>query len=312
MDEIRRIRSFNRTVTRRLGVLNERYLGRDRPLVESRLLFEIGADGAAVRDLRTRLGLDSGFSSRLLRALERKRLVRTGPAGADGRVRIARLTRSGLAELERLNSLSDDLARSMLAPLGPDQAQRLVSAMAEVDRLLRASCMEFTQADPHGADARRCLERYYAELAARFPGGFDLRADGSPDTEAFAAPAGCLLIGRLFGEPLACGALRTLAPGVGEIKRMWVSSELRGLGVGRRLLAELEQAARGRRLRIVRLDTNGSLEEALRLYRASGYREIPRYNDNPYAQHWFEKTLRRPAAAPTSALRPRGSGRRAR
>lgn len=291
MQEIEKIRSFNRTVTRRLGVLNERYLGRDRPLAESRLLFEIGARGASVRELRTRLGLDSGFSSRLLRALERKRLVRTEAAGSDGRVRIARLTRAGAAELERLNSLSDDLARSMLAPLDKDQARRLVAAMAEVDRLLRASSIEFTPADPRTEDAARCLQQYYAELAARFPGGFELHADDAPDADEFVPPSGRMLLARLFGEPVGCGAIRTLEPGVAEIKRMWLSPRVRGMGVGRRLLAELERVAFERKLRTVRLDTNGSLAEALRLYRATGYREIPRYNDNPYAQHWFEKSL---------------------
>jgi DNA-binding MarR family transcriptional regulator/GNAT superfamily N-acetyltransferase len=291
MNEIQSIRSFNRTVTRRLGVLNDRYLGRDRPLVESRLLFEIGTQGASVRELRARLGLDSGFASRLLRALERKKLVRTAPAASDRRVRIARLTRSGLAELERLNSLSDDLARSLLAPLDPHQTQRLVSAMAEVDRLLRASSIEFTPVDPRSADAEHCLQRYYAELAARFPGGFELHADDAPDADELVPPSGCILVARLFGDPVGCGAIRTLEPGVGEIKRMWISPQVRGLGVGRRLLAELEQVAIGRKVRTLRLDTNGSLAEALRLYRASGYGEIARYNDNPYAQHWFEKTL---------------------
>lgn len=291
MREVEIIRSFNRTVTRRLGVLNERYLGRDRPLVESRLLFEIGTRGASVRELRTRLGLDSGFSSRLLRALERKKLVRTAPAGSDGRVRIACLTRSGLAELERLNALSDDLAHSMLAPLSNDQALRLVSAMTEVDRLLRASSIEFAQVDPRSADAERCLQRYYAELAARFSGGFELTADDAPAAQEFAPPAGCMLVARLFGEPVGCGGIRALAAGLGEIKRMWVSPEARGMGVGRRLLAELERAASAHRLHTVRLDTNGALTEALRLYRGAGYREIPPYNSNPYAQYWFEKTL---------------------
>ena len=291
MREIEQIRSFNRTVTRRLGVLNERYLGRDRPLVESRLLFEIGTSGASVRELRARLGLDSGFSSRLLRALERRKLVRTETSGADGRIRIAYLTRAGLAELERLNSLSDDLARSMLAPLEREQAQRLVTAMIEVDRLLRASSIELTPADPRSADAERCLQRYYAELAARFPSGFELHADHAPAAEEFAPPAGCMLVVRLFGEPVGCGGIRTLEPGVGEIKRMWISPEVRGMGVGRRLLGVLEEVARARKLRTVRLDTHGSLAEALGLYRAAGYREIPRYNDNRYAQHWFEKSL---------------------
>ncbi|HEY1892300.1 MAG TPA: helix-turn-helix domain-containing GNAT family N-acetyltransferase [Steroidobacteraceae bacterium] len=291
MQDIERIRAFNRTVTRRLGVLNERYLGRDRPLVESRLLFEIGARGASVRDLRNRLGLDSGFSSRLLRALERKKLLRTERAASDGRVRTAHLTRSGLAELERINALSEDLARSMLASLSPDQARRLVAAMGEVDRLVRASSVEFAPTDVRGADAQRCLQKYYAELTARFPGGFELDADNAPAADEFAPPGGCMLIAWLFGEAIGCGMMRTLEPGVGEIKRMWVSHDVRGLGVGRRLLAVLEGAAMERKLHTIRLDTNGSLAEALSLYRASGYREIPRYNDNPYAQHWFEKTL---------------------
>ena len=96
---------------------------------------------------------------------------------------------------------------------------------------------------------------------------------------------------RLFGEAVGCGAIRTLGPGVGEIKRMWVSPQVRGIGVGGRLLQALEREARRRKLRTVRLDTNGSLVEALRLYRTSGYRDIARYNDNPYAHDWFEKTL---------------------
>src|SRR5215469_8804858 len=291
MDDVEKIRSFNRTVTRRLGVLNELYLGRDRPLVESRLLFEIGAEGASVRELRLRLGLDSGFASRLLRGLERKKLVRTEPAGADGRVRMARLTCAGLEELERLNSLSDDLARSMLAPREPKQALRLVAAMTEVDLLLRAASIEFAESDPRSAEADGCLQRYYAELAARFSNGFELHADDAPPAEVFLPPAGRMLVARLFGEAVGCGGIRTLEPGVGEIKRMWLSPGVRGLGLGRRLLAELERTAAALKLRAIRLDTNGSLAEALRLYRESGYREIARYNDNPYAQHWFEKSL---------------------
>lgn len=91
---------------------------------------------------------------------------------------------------------------------------------------------------------------------------------------------------------MGCGALRAMEPGIGEIKRMWISPRARGLGIGRRLLAELERVAKQRKLRAVRLDTNESLTEALRLYRSAGYREIPRFNDNPYAHHWFEKTLK--------------------
>jgi GNAT superfamily N-acetyltransferase len=288
--DVQQIRAFNRTVTRRLGVLNERYLGRDRPLIESRLLFEIGSKGATVGELRTRLDLDSGYVSRLLRALERKGLTTTTRRpGSDGRLRFAQLTRLGTAELRRVNGLSDGLARSMITSLHIKQARRLVAAMAEVERLLRASSVEVMPADPFSADAQRCLLQYFRELESRFRGGYDRDADGATAVRDFVPPSGCLLIARLFGEPVGCGAIRTLARGIGEIKRMWVSPEVRGLGVGRRLLQGLEQVARQRRMRAVRLDTNESLREAIQLYRASGYREIEPYNDNPYAHHWLEK-----------------------
>lgn len=290
--DTQKIRSFNRTVTQRLGALNERYLGRDRPLVESRVLFEIGTAGVAVTDLRARLNLDSGFLSRLLRSLERKGFASTARRSAhDGRARFASLTRRGVTELGRINALSDELARSMLRPLTKEQQQRLVAAMSEVEPLLRASSVEITQSDPSSAEATRCFDRYFADIASRFSEGFDRTANGFTDTEDFVPSRGCVLIASLFGESVGCSALRTLEPGIGEIKRMWVAPTARGLGIGRRFLHELEGIARRRRMRAIRLDTNRSLKEALQLYRSSGYREIGRFNDNPYAHHWFEKVL---------------------
>ncbi len=143
----------------------------------------------------------------------------------------------------------------------------------------------------HDPAAQACLDRYFTELASRFPEGFDRQVDGVAALEDYVPPAGAFLIARISGEPVGCGALRSLAPGVGEIKRMWVAPEARGQGVGRRLLEALEREARRRKLGSVRLDTHSSLAQALRLYRSAGYREIPRFNDNPYAHHWFEKAL---------------------
>src|SRR5690606_19976776 len=149
--EIRQVRSFNRTVTRRIGVLADDYLGRGRPLAESRLLFEIGRDGADVRDLRARLALDSGYLSRLLGSLQGQGLVRSQPAPGDARVRRITLTRKGVREVGALDSRSQDVAASLLAPLGTRQRQRLVAAMAEVERFMRASAVEIAPADPAGA-----------------------------------------------------------------------------------------------------------------------------------------------------------------
>lgn len=156
---------------------------------------------------------------------------------------------------------------------------------------MRASGVEVTSVSVYGSAARACLDRYFDELAARFPEGYDPKSDGAAELEDFTPPAGVFFVARISGEPVGCGALRAFAPGIGEIKRMWVSPQFRGQGVARKLLGALEGAARARELRSVRLDTHSSLTQALELYRASGYREILRFNDNPYAHHWFEKAL---------------------
>src|SRR4051812_46049536 len=131
------VRRFNRTVTQRVGALDESYLARDRPLGECRLLWEIG-DGCDVRDLRARLDLDSGYLSRLLARLQAGGLVAVEPGEADRRVRTARLTEAGRRERDELDQRSDELAASLLAPLSERQRERLVAAMAEVERLLTA------------------------------------------------------------------------------------------------------------------------------------------------------------------------------
>src|SRR3954470_6586574 len=126
---ITQLRSFNRLVTQRVGALDDRFVGRARPLGEARLLWEIGADGCDVRVLRARLGVDSGYLSRLLRSLEAAGLAEVGPSERDRRVRTARLTAEGLAEREELDRRSDELAESILEPLTGSQRERLVSAL---------------------------------------------------------------------------------------------------------------------------------------------------------------------------------------
>ncbi len=287
--QTRQIRSFNRAVTRRVGALNDSFLGRGRSLGESRLLYEIGPNGAEVRDLRARLGLDSGYVSRLLRALECQGLVRAMPAAGDGRVRRAALTAKGRREVGELDRLSDAYAESVLAPLGTAQRESLVAAMATVERLLQASAVRIAAEAPGSGDARWCFEQYFADLAARFETGFDPAKSISADDRELTPPAGVLVIARLDGRPIGCGALKVKERGIGEIKRMWVAPGTRGLGVGRRILEELEARARDFGLATLRLETNESLAEAQALYRSCGYVEVAPFNDEPYAHHWFEK-----------------------
>src|SRR5215469_11444176 len=268
------VRSFNRTVTQRIGALNDEFLSRDRPLGQARLLWEIGPDGCDIRLLRSRLDLDSGYLSRLLRALENDGLVAVEPSRADGRVRIARLTGPGLAERAVLDRRSDDAAVAILGTLSARQRARLVAAMAEVERLLVASAVQVTRSDPRHPDARFCLRAYFGELAQRFDGGFDPARSISADDGELTPPAGLLLVATLHGEPVGCGALKFHDAAPAEIKRMWVTPAARGLGLGRRLLTELEARAAARGVRTLRLETNRTLGEAIGLYRAAGYREV--------------------------------------
>src|ERR687890_2356921 len=104
---VEQIRRFNRVVTERVGALDDHFLGLDRPLGEARLLWEI-ADGCELRLLRSRLALDSGYLSRLLRSLEAAGLVEVSASGADRRIRVARLTAAGRAERAVLDQRADD------------------------------------------------------------------------------------------------------------------------------------------------------------------------------------------------------------
>src|SRR5690349_8658030 len=293
MDErqVEQVRSFNRTVTRRIGVLTDDYLGRGRPLAESRLLFEIGRTGAEVRELRARLALDSGYLSRMLRSLEAQGIARSQPAPDDARVRRVTLTAKGRREFDLLDRRSQELADGLLAPLPETQRQRLLAAMAEVERLMRAASVVVEVADAASADARACIDAYLAELAVRFDAGFDPTRGPSADPRELVPPSGLFLLARLDGEALGCAALKRIDTGVGEIKRMWVSPAARGLGIAQRLLDALEHHAAAMGLSTLRLDTNRTLTEARALYARNGYREIPAYNDNPYADHWFEKRI---------------------
>jgi DNA-binding MarR family transcriptional regulator len=303
-EAVEQVRRFQRTVTQRIGVLHDEYLARGRSLGASRLLWEIGAesadsdgdrgdgrDGCDIRTLRARLDLDSGYLSRLLRALEAEGLVTTEPDPGDKRVRNVRLTAAGELERKVLDQRSDEHAWSLLVALNEGQRARLVEAMGTVERLLTAGLVEIAPEDAAGPDAQRCLAAYYAELGERFDDGFDPALGLPAGAPEMSPPAGVFVVGRLRGEPIACGGLKLHGREPAEIKRMWVAPAARGLGVARRLLAALEDEARRRSITVLRLETNKNLTEAIALYKSSGFVEIAPYNDEHYAHHWFEKHL---------------------
>lgn len=291
ISEIETVRRFNRTVTRAIGVLDADYQGRGRSLAASRLLYEIGGDAAEVRELRERLALDSGYLSRLLRELESEGLVELAPAPHDHRVRRAELTDEGFEEFDTLNRLSDAAAQVLLDRLAPGARRKLVEAMHTVERLLVAGSIEIEAVDVDDPRVHVVLRAYYDELGERFASGFDPHDEGYRGESDESAPRDdSFLLATIYGAPVGCGALHHHSD-FAEIKRMWVDPAYRGIGTGYRILERLETEAHRSGYTIVRMDTNDALTAARSLYQRAGYREIPRYNDNPYADRWYEKRL---------------------
>ena len=278
-------------MTQRVGALQDEYLARGRPLGASRVLWEVGEAPIDVRACGPGSTSTRATSAACCARSNREGLVAVEPGATDRRVRTVRLTAAGRAERAVLDAESDALAQSLLAPLGDGQRERLVAAMAVVERLLTAGLVDVAIEDPRSEAAQQCLRAYAAELQATVENGFDTARSRPVDPAALTAPKGLLLVARLHAEPVACGALK-LPPGEpAEIKRLWVAPAARGLGVGRRVLSELEAHARRRGAAVVHLDTNRALRAATALYRSSGYVEVEPFNDEPYADHWFEKRL---------------------
>jgi len=125
-----------------------------------------------------------------------------------------------------------------------------------------------------------CFQNFEAELAG-LPGAY--------------APArgGALLLALCAGEPAGCVALRALETGICEMKRLWVRERFRGHGLGERLARAVLARALAGGYEAMRLDTFPKMDRALKLYAGLGFREVPRYYDNPLPEAIFlEKRLR--------------------
>ena len=276
------------------------------------MLWEIGADGTDLRTLRVRLDLDSGYLSRLVRRSSATDSSPYSRDAGDKRVRTVRLTDAGRAERDLLDRRSDELASSLLVSLSDGQRARLVEAMGVVERLLTAGLVSVDVEDPASAAARFCIESYFAELDTRFDAGFDPGQSISADVDELTEPAGLLLVARLRGEPIGCGALKLHGREPAEIKRMWVAPSARGLGVGRRILTELEEHARRRGARLVRLETNKTLKEAGGAVSLGGLRRGRGLQRRALRPSLVREAPRRRSRAGSGTCPARGASRRAR
>jgi len=288
---IETFRQFQRVVTREVGALQDDFLGRGRPYGASRLLWEMGDGPVEVASLRERLGLDAGYASRLLKALENEGLVAVGPSPDDARARVAARTPAGAAEAAILDRLSDDAAASVLDDFDAQELAEIDAAARTLTRALTRRHLAIEIVDPESRDARWCVGQYFAEIDSLFTTGYDPAKALNVGAADLTRPHGAFLVARLHGQPVGCGGVKLPEGEPAFLKRMWVAPSARGLGVAGLLLDRLEALAVEAGATAVTLDTNSKLVAAARLYATRGYVEVHDFNGEPHADRWYRKEL---------------------
>jgi len=276
------VRRFNRLYTRRIGALRAGLLDSPFSLAEARLLYELAhRDRPAAAELARDLGLDAGYLSRLLRGLERRRLISRERSKSDARQSLLSLTAAGRRTFATLDTRSSAEVRAMLAKLSDVGQRRLVEAMRDVERLLgaapepklpyllrphRPGDMGWVvhrhaalYAQEYGWDER--FEALVAKIVAKFIDNFD------PQRER------CWIAER-DGEIVGSVFLVTKSPTVAQLRMLYVEPGARGLGIGKRLVDECERFAREKGYRKIVLWTNSILHAARHIYEAAGYRLV--------------------------------------
>ncbi|MGH7655573.1 MAG: bifunctional helix-turn-helix transcriptional regulator/GNAT family N-acetyltransferase [Gemmatimonadaceae bacterium] len=280
------VRRFSRFYTRKIGVLDQRFLKSSFSLSEGRVLYELAhRRGLTARDLGEWLGMDAGYLSRMLKGFAKRGLVRRTRSTADGRERYLELTPAGRRAFTPLDRRSHADVGAMLGLLRGDQQQRLVEAMGAIESLFgtdEAPALPahtgYTLRDPRPGDIGWIIHRqevlYHAEygwneeygaliagILSRFVTDFD------PKTEK------CWIAehdGQIAGSVFVVKKSKTKA----QLRLLYVEPSARGLGIGRRLVDECVRFARAKKYRTMTLWTNDVLVSARRIYEAAGFRLV--------------------------------------
>ncbi|HVO37972.1 MAG TPA: helix-turn-helix domain-containing GNAT family N-acetyltransferase [Spirochaetia bacterium] len=290
---VQALRQFNRYYTNRLGLLSRYRFDTNLTLTEARVIFEIGRAGERTQSALGRdLKVDLGYLNRIVRRLGSAGLIETAPDRLDGRVSVLSLTAAGRVALEKINTDSDIQVEDMIRGLSDREQAALVAHLEAARRLLemQASRRPVIERAEGLADIRaaRTLMKEYVRFL-----GVDLSFQGFEEELAalpgkYVPPSGALFLARApardghsVGVPAGCVALRKLAPGICEMKRLFIRPRFRGLGLGRALAERVIDEGRALGYRVMRLDTLDRLKSAVGLYRSLGFRRIPPYYENP-------------------------------
>ncbi len=292
------VRRFNRFYTRRIGALRAGLLDSPFSLAEARVLYELAhRDRPAAAGLAKDLGLDAGYLSRLLRGLERRRLIRRERSESDGRQSLLSLTADGKRTFGTLDTRSAAEVRAMLGNLSEAGQRRLVEAMLDVERLLGARSepkVPYLLRPHRPGDMGWVVHRHGALYSQEY--GWDERF------EALVATIVAKFIDNLDpkrercwiaerdGEIVGSVFLVSKSPTVAQLRMLYVEPKARGLGIGKRLTDECERFAREKGYRKIVLWTNSILHAARHIYEAAGYRLVAEEPHHSFGQRLIGQT----------------------
>lgn len=274
------VRAFNRFYTRRIGVVQEGYLQSRFSLTEARVLYDLAhTDGLTASQIGAALDLDAGYLSRMLRTFEQDGLLTRGPSRTDKRQTILTLTESGRAAFAPLDQRSRQEIGAMLSALPEPAQEAVIGGMQTIARLLSdGPRRDWTMRRPVPGDIGWVIERHaalYAEeygfnhkfeaLVAQVAGAFV--ADHDPVSErAWIAERDGVRLGSVF--------LVRKTDDIGQLRLLIVEPSARGLGIGKRLVADCILFARQAGYRRMTLWTHDILLAARGIYRAAGFRLV--------------------------------------
>jgi len=280
MGRVEAIRRFNRFYTRKIGVLQEGFLGSAYSLTQGRVLYELAhREKPTAAVVGTELGLDAGYVSRILRGFKKDGLIRAERSQADGRETLLSLTARGQEVIATLDRRSNEDVSARLRGVSEADQRRLVAAMAEVESVLapRAVASEPYILRPHQPGdmgwvvSRQGLlyaqeygwDEQYEALAAKIAANFIEKFDSRRER--------CWIAERK-GETVGAVFLVKHSQTVAKLRLLHVDASARGLGIGKRLVDECVRFARRVGYKKITLWTQSILFAARHIYKQAGFR----------------------------------------
>jgi DNA-binding MarR family transcriptional regulator/GNAT superfamily N-acetyltransferase len=274
--QISAVRAFTRFYTRKLGVLDQQLLKSPFSLSEARVLYELAnRENPAAKEIGIELGLDPGYLSRIVQNFDEKGLITRKPLASDRRQYLLGLTAKGRQAFAKLDRSSHDDVAAMLAGLPRGDGQRLIAAMATIERLLGASSPPAILREPRPGDMGWVVQSHGSLYASEY--GFDASFEGlvaeitAKFLGSFDASRERCWIADIDGSPVGSVFLVRHSDDIAKLRLLLVDPAGRGQGLGRRLVAECIGFARASGYRKITLWTQSILVAARKIYQDAGF-----------------------------------------